>query len=348
MHRVLYDSIDQLLASCGFVYPAMPVLEADVGECDRVLIFAEGLCKGELENLEFILTDLGVNVSDRRFCYERALMVIVDRVSRIPINVEYWHCKWASNEYNMHAGPDFFSIGSGPMDMLVDGHAFLSTCVQCKNNKGHCHKAVGGCKRCTRLGLECEAGSTEASHRRRLAHSYAKRVLHVLCADHQLVIATCSRRGDEKGIMNAGYTMRLSSFVRDQRMVGGMWIGAWDLELENKMVEYADAAQRVVFEDGQMIITDMKDSAEWWGYEDGVDMKRDDRRAVVNPHLGMRDVSDAIVFIDHAFRSPGQLFYRDVCVLNKQFKPVSVRIMAIVSIITEKRVSITLGWKKPF
>lgn len=344
---VLYDTKEQLLQSCGFIYPAMPVMEVDVSETDRVQIFAEGLCNVELKNLETTLKSLDVNVSDRRFCYEKALMVVVDRVSGIPINVEYWHCKWVSSEYNLRAGPDFFGPESGPADMLVNGHSFFSTCVQCKSNHGKCHKAMGGCKRCTRLGLECEAGETEASHRRRLVHASAKRDLSMLCADHQHVIVSYARRVNELRIMNGECAERLTLFVLAQRMVDGRFHGSWDCGLEQRMVEYADAAQYVVFESGNMTITDLKSADEWWGYEDGEKMKKDDRRAVINPHLGMREMSDAVMFIDHAFRSPGQLFYRDECVLNKKFKPVSVRLMAIVSIISEVRVAITLGWKKP-
>lgn len=338
---VLYDSIDQLLSSCGFVYPSMPVLEADINETERIMVFAEGL-RGvdELKNLECALRGLNIHVDDRRFMYERALFVVVDRLSRVPVNVEHRHCVWASFDYNIGGGPNFFECR--PVDLMVNQHSMLRACAPCIRSKSRCRRGrLMECVRCTKLGIECEVGPYEATERRRLMHKLVKSELHTLCAVHQFVILTHGRRLGEQ-VSSAAHMNRLTSFVHERVPP------CWNHECELKLMDYADSLQVVTIEDGIVTIRAERAMEEWWGYE-RVDagMMKEDRRSVVTPHLGMARPYDAGMFLDHAMRRPGELFFRDECILNRRFEPVSVRIMAIVAVIAPGRFWMHLGWKKP-
>lgn len=338
---VLYDTTEQLLQSCGFVYPAVPVLEALVSETERVMIFAEGRSGDDvLRNLEASLSGMNVDVSDRKMCYEKALMVVVDRVSGIPINVDHRHCWWVASQYNIGAGPDFFS--SKPLDFMVNAHRFLKACMECTSHKTRCIKTASGeCRRCVKGGLECEAGPMEAIGRRRGIHRKVKSELGILSAIHQYIIVTHGRRLHEQ-IMAAGQVERLLVHVTANVRP------AWNMELEMQFQAYADSFQIVTIEDGKLRVDEEKEMSEWWGYEClDEKMPRDDRRAIISPHLGMCHYEDAIMFIDHALRKPGELFFRDECLMNRSFKPVSVRIMVVAAIMSPTCVHIALGWKKP-
>lgn len=337
---VLYDTTTELLQYCGFQYPPVPVLEALVGETERIMVFAEGLGAEELKNLEAVLRGLGVETSDRRLCYSRALLVVVDRVSGIPVNVEPRHCWWASSEYNIGGGPDFFN--SVPINFMANAHRLLKACHACSEKKGKCRKTeLGNCTRCVNMGINCVAGPTEAYARRRETHKIVKSQLPMLNAVHQYVVVTHGRRLNEQ-IMAAAQVERLLAHVLANTLP------SWNHEMELRVQEYSDSFQDVAIEDGKIRVDREKGMEEWWGYEKAEEgMSRDARRTLISPHLGMCSSQDAILFIDHALRKPGELFFRDDCILNRAFRPVNVRIMVVAAIVAPARIRITLGWKKP-
>lgn len=337
---VLYDTLPKLLDSCGFRYPPVPVLEVDISSEERIMVFGEGAGQDELKNLHAVLEGLNVHVSDRRFNYSRALLVVVDRLSRVPVNVERRHCRGAISEYNIGGGPDFFD--SAPVDFMVSRHRLLRACRPCATGKNRCVRDDGGdCSRCAKSGTECLAGPLEGVERRRSMHKAVKGQLHTLTALHQYVIVTHGRRLNEQ-LMAAAHAERLLGYVLANVLP------CWNHEVELKLQEYADSVQLVIIENGKVNIAVEQNMGEWWGYE-SVDagMTREDRRAIVAPHLGMSDSLDAMLFIDHAMRSPGELFFRDECLLNRSFLPVSVRIMVVVAVVGPARIWVHLGWKKP-
>lgn len=337
---VLYDGIDQLLQSCGFQYPSTPVFETPVGETERIMVFAEGKGSQELKNLESVLRGLDVDMTHWRCNYSRALFVVVDRVSGVPVNVEHQHCWWASNLYSIGGGREFFM--HGPQDFMLNGHQLLKACQACSAGKSKCRRdGVGDCSRCVKLGIDCTAGPMESVARRRDAHKVVKSQLHMLCAIHQYVIVTHGRRLNEQ-IMAAAQVERLLAHVLAHQMP------SWNHDVELSMLGYADSYQCVAIEDGRLSIQQEKEMEAWWGYEQALEsMTRDERRALISPHLGMCSPNSAILFIDHALRRPGELFYRDDCILDRAFVPVSVRIMVVAAVISSARIRISLGWKKP-
>lgn len=338
---VLYDEIEQLLQSCGFNSAAVPVFEADINETERVMVFAHTIVKDELKNLGSVLKGLKVEVSDRRFCYSLALFVVVERLSGIPVDVEHRHCAWASCEYSIGGGPDFFS--SSPSDFMLNAHRMLRVCKCCSEAKVACKKdGVGDCERCVQLGVECAAGPGEAQERRvRMYRLVKNELLHTLNAVHQYVIVTHSRRLKDN-IMAAARVEQLQTHVLTNTLP------SWNFELEAQLKHYADGFQSVVMENGIIKIDQEKQMDEWWGYEMQMNhMKKEELRSLVSPHLGMYRPEEAVLFIDHAMRKPGELFFRDDCILNKAFEPVSVRIMVLVAVIAPACIRVTLGWKKP-
>lgn len=337
---VLFGSIDELLQGCGFQYPSMPIVESLVGENERIMVFGEGVGATELKNLESVLLGLDVDMAHRRCNFSRALFVVVDRLSGVPINVEHRHCWWASSEYSVGAGPDFFN--HKPDDFMVCSHQLLKACKECAAAKNKCCKnGMGGCSRCVKESAQCIAGPMEATARRRNIYKTAKAQLHVLCAIHQYVIVTHGRRLNGQIMAAAQVEMLLGHVLANQ-------LPSWNQETEFKLLGYADSYQCVSLEDGHVTIKDEKDMEGWWGYESADDsMGRENRRTLICPHLGMVTPKAAILFIDHALRKPGELMFRDDCILNRAFESVSVRIMVVAAVIAPARIRITLGWKKP-
>lgn len=326
--------------SCGFKYPSVPMLEVDINGTERVLVFAEGLnCADELKNLHCVLRGLNVHVADRRFLYERALFVVVDRLSRMPLNVERRHCEWASFEYSIGGGPDFFE--HRPNDFMLNQHSRLRACAQCIAARCRCCGNQMECVRCVKLDMECKVGPYEAQERRRRMYKLMKGHVEILSAIHQYVIFTHGRRLGEQAAP-AARVDRLRAYVHERVPP------QWNHECEIKLEAYADSLQVVTIEDGILTIRVERDMGDWWGYERVVEgMTKEDCRAVVTPHLGMARPYDAGMFIDHAMRKPGELFFMDACLLNRRFEPMSVRIMVVVAVISPGRFWVHLGWKRP-
>lgn len=382
MQEFKYSTIDDILGPLKFLSTA-PTFACDINDFERLIVYADGEGHYELKNLRRLLEANGVYVNDRRFTYTRVVVQIVNRLSGIPVDIDHQHCPWASSEYNISRGMDIFE--TWPMDNQPNCHALLKACHQCSGRRKGCNyaKAVvvpcGDCARrgrtcpyasgkrvcigCHDKGLDCVAGPCEENERRQTAFRVAKEDVHVLCALHQFVLGTrCLRLG--KKMLAASQIRALDGYLQREPVR--------NIDMEAKIFMYSSAFQRVAIVDGQLLVDHQRDHesedqsklGEWWGFEVADESGHVEPHEFIAPHLGFPHPHDALVFIDHILASPGDVFYRDLCVFNKAFKPVSVRIMGIAGVAFAEKglriggvevqkkgsrvVYISLGWNKPY
>lgn len=380
MQDFMYTSIEDILVPLQFT-TTTPTFVCDLNEFERMLVYTQGEGKYELKNLRRLLEVNGVNVKDRVFVYEQVVVQIVNRLSGIPIDVDREHCPWASSDYNVAAGVNIFE--TWPADNQPNNHRPLKACYSCSCRRKGCNyrKAPddecgacgsnpctytpdkGECFACHSRGVKCVMGPCEQRERCEVAFKLAKSDMHVLTPLHQFVLATCSVAAKKKGAFPSKRLADLGAFLDEHCPIYR------NKYLEDKIFIYSSAFQRVAILDGKMVVDFQRDHysqdkskiGEWWGFE-----QPDENTppyACIAPHLGFPHPHDALVFMDHILGSPGDVFYRDMCILNKRFEPVSARIMGIAGVeiageglvIGGRRVDrgsrvlyISLGWNKPY
>lgn len=340
---VHYENLESLLMEYFSTTAINPVARYPMdGRCglDQINLYAGRSTSVRLGNLWRFLDFNGVNTINVGVCYDMVVVVGRNVLSDLEVDIPISRYPWLRHYYNhiIHGGARFFM--TFPEDGLVNTHSLRSTCSTCKQNKKRCVRGGLTCFACTSANVVCVYGVDEAQKRRRESHAALRKNVDILCVTFQYIINLFSRRyGD--GLHPANVVSNLASTLHDT-------IPVFNLQLEESVMFYADSFQHVAIMGGEISITRETRMDELWGFESPDEFQnRRDKTAVIAPHLGMVDPLDAYSLLNAAFDSPGELFYRDMCLVTRDFKGKSARIMAIAGTFGASHVTILLGWKFP-
>ena len=341
---IYYDSLIALLAEYfpGSTTSSSPRFDITLkrgGPVDRVDIYVGEVSRIKLGNLCRFMSFNGADTINVGTSYTIAIAVGVNSFTGIDLDIPSSAYPWMVEMYSVQRDAIFFTT-SPPRD-LVNCHRLITTCSNCKSVKRRCLRSGLSCSSCSRSDTPCIAGRDEADRRRRVVAVEARVNIDTMCAIHQ-------------------YTMNLFLRVNGNHIFSGEMMKALgdflDTDLvpmrnvfaEVNMKTYSDCFQEVTIANGVVRVTDRYRDSNVWGFEaDDKFFTKKDRMAVISPHLGMATAYDACSLIDSALNLPGEIFYRDMCLLDKQFKPISARIMAVGAVFSPIHVQVVLGWKFP-
>jgi hypothetical protein len=337
---VYFHTLDELFGECG-IDDRVPRIQLAKGGT-RMDVYAGVTSSLRLGNLWHFMNSNGFDTRNVGTHYQCAVVVAFERLSGqhvdVSVDIHPSAFPWASLVINYVEDDRFFE--TWPDDMMVDPHFLMVICKRCKGNKMRCTRVGMPCNSCSRAGVECEPSDAEMEKRRRESHKVACKNVDVLCAVHQYIINMHGRLQRHK--LHADATMNELRVHMLNHLVPG-----WNVGNETSLKGYADSYQHVKIQDGVMMLLDEKAMEDVWGFELDKFSDKRDKISVICPHLGMHDASHAYMLLDHAYKRPGELFYLDMCILTRGFRPVSRRVMCIASVITPHNVEVVLGWKAP-
>lgn len=336
---VYFDDLDALLST--HAVGRHPTYTFDW--CDKALggfvdIYTGDVGWCELDNMRCFVNhhqESSVNIG---FYFNVAIAVgrspVGDVVMDIPYSAFPWPCKYFVTTDAM----DFWS--TRPSDGLVNPHTLRATCDPCRVARKACTSTQIECDLCLRRGIRCVPNAKEGEKRRRAMYHHMKSKMGVLSAIYQYTADMFLRRATgygRKQVEMAALGRHLTANLQPLKNFRG------EFEFKTRV----DAFQEVSVVNGTLKIVSERNCASLWAFEGEKFKQKSDRQSVIFPHLGMHHPEDAYSLIDTALRFPGEIFWQDMCILDRSFVPISRRVMAIGSVTDKDHIGIILGWMSP-
>lgn len=255
-------------------------------------------------------------------------------VMDIPYSAFPWPCKY----FVSTDAADFWS--TRPSDGLVNPHSLRATCDPCRVARKACVSTEIDCDLCLRRGIRCVPNAKEGEKRRRAMYQHMKNKMDILSPIYQYTADQVRRRGTACGRKQPDACALNNHLIVHLQPRKNFW---GEFEMKTRV----DSFQEVCVRNGILELVSERNCASLWGFETGKFVHKSDRQSVMFPHLGMHHPEDAYSLIDTALRYPGEIFWQDMCLLDRSFTPISRRIMAMGSVTDKDCVGIILGWMSP-
>lgn len=320
--------------------PDLQIPVANRPTLDRLDIYVGDPSGIRLSNLWRFLDFNEITTVNSRLNYTMALVVGVNVVHDVYVDIPISAFPWPSGFYSVQQDHRFFL--TAPEDGLVNPHAMASICQTCKAAKKRCVRTGLVCNSCIFSNIECLPGVDEAQKRRNQVGLLARRNVDTLCPIYQYTINIFLRLHSDT--LHPAHTVAsLGNFLLSTTQPSR------NVHAEHSLEFYADSLQHVVIMSGNIHVLKEERMEDIWGFEvAGGLQNRRYRSSLITPHLGMHSPVDAYSLIDAALGTPGEIFYRDMCILTRSFEARSARIMAVGIVLSPVHVEILLGWKFPY
>lgn len=337
---IYFESLVALLAEY-FPNPCNPHLQLPVHGhrfWNQVDIYVGDQSPIRLGNLWRFLDFNKLDTVNVGTCYTFAIAVGRNRLSGMEVDIPPSGFPWVSDFFGIVDNPFFFV--TRPQPNMRNPHVLRLTCRTCKLAKKRCLREGMPCNTCHKACIPCVPNQDEDQRRRRETANECRKNIDVLCPLHQYTINLFVRRCHGDSPLAATSMAALGAYVQTNTLFQD------NTSLEIAVKEYVNSYQKVAFVEGELRLVEEKEMTMIWGFEVGNRWTHKlDKISLVTPHLGMHKPLDAYSLIDAALGNPGELFYVDLCVLDKAFEPRAVRIVALGATHSATHVQILLGWK---
>jgi hypothetical protein len=340
---VYYESLVDLLAEHfpSSIQPSARYPMDGVSGLDQVDVYSGEVTGVRLGNMWRFLDYNGINTINVGLCYDKVLVVGRNLIADLEVDIPISRFPWLRAHYNysIHGDANFF-LGFPEKD-LFNYHRLLVSCVNCRKAKKRCNRQGLVCGHCTNMNMSCDAVPEEGPRRNRESYAGLRKDVDILCPMYQYTINLFGRRyGD--GIYHTNVVAALAN-----QLVGV--IPVTNRTLVDSIVFHCNSYQNVSIMAGEIRVVESRNVEDLWGFDVDVrGSRKRDKMTMISPHLGMHTPHDAYSLINSILETPGEIFYRDTCIVTRKFKAQSVRLMAMAEIYAANHVMILLGWRFPF
>lgn len=339
---IYYDHLDDMLSDF-FVAPVAPSVQLSAlgshAPMDQIDIYVGEACNNRLGNLWRFLRYNNLDFINVGTSYTMAIAIGRNVTTGVYVDIPLSAFPWMSDRYGLIFDYSFFD--TVPDEIQTNNHRLLGACMRCKSSKRRCVRTHLACSSCLDSGSECRAGADEAQRRRWGSAAYIRSNIYVMCAIHQYTINLFLRA-------NGHFLFATEAVSALGTKLNEEIVAVQNVQMESAIKTYADAFQEVSIYMGAVQIMDRCNDDELWGFQiESASTNSKDVISSISPHLGMTSPMDACSLIDSALNSPGDMFYRDICILDRAFKPRSARVMTLAAVISPRHVEILVAWKFP-